>query len=38
MSVVTPKNKTHKKSIKENGYSTAFHTNNNSYISTPFEC
>jgi hypothetical protein len=34
----TPKPKPIKKAVKENGYHTAFISNNNSYISTPFEC
>lgn len=34
----TPKPKPIKKSVKENAYQTAFVSNNNSYISTPFEC
>ena len=34
----TPKPKPLKKSVKENGYHTAIISNNNSYISTPFEC
>lgn len=34
----TPKPKPMKKSVKENGYQTAFVSNNNSYLSTPFEC
>jgi hypothetical protein len=38
MAVATPKPKPIKKSVKENGYQTAFVSNNNSYISTPFEC
>jgi len=34
----TPKPRPVKRSVKENGYATAFVSNNNSYISTPFEC
>jgi hypothetical protein len=38
--IVTPavKAKQPKRSVKENGYHTAFNSNNNSYISTPFDC
>jgi hypothetical protein len=36
--IATPKQKASKKSLKENAYQTAFLSNNNSYISTPFEC
>lgn len=36
--IATPKPKTVKKSLKENGYQTVILSNNNSYISTPFEC
>lgn len=35
---VTPKTKPMKKSLKQNGYQTVIISNNNSYISTPFEC
>ena len=38
MAVATPKPRPPKKSAKENGYHTAFNSNNNSYISTPFDC
>lgn len=38
MGVATPKPKPIKKSVKENGFQTAFVSNNNSYLSTPFEC
>jgi hypothetical protein len=38
LGMATPKSKPVKKSLKENGYQTAIISNNNSYISTPFEC
>ena len=37
MAVATPKNKPTKKSVKENGYHTVFHSNTNSATSTPFD-
>ena len=38
LAAATPKTKPPKKSLKENGYHTVVISNNNSYISTPFEC
>lgn len=37
MTVTTPKPKCLKKSVKENAYHSTFVSNNNSYVSTPFE-
>ena len=37
MATATPKPKTHKKSLKENGCQTAFNSTANSATSTPFE-
>jgi len=37
LATATPKPKPLKKSVKENGYQTVVISNNNSYISTPFE-
>jgi hypothetical protein len=38
LGTATPKPKPVKKSVKENGYQTVVLSNNNSYISTPFDC
>ena len=37
MGTCTPKHKLSKKNIKENAYHTAFVSNNQSYLNTPFE-